>query len=184
MAKQGRQRLWVSILVFCVGLSAGSAALAATLKVGDFPPPRLTSDVNLRAYRGKVVIVSFWASWCPPCRQELPVLASIQKQATRHQLVVFAVDWRQNYRTFWQIRSVLRDLHLTLLSDPYGTIGYEYDVNSIPHMVIIGRNGRIAGIRIGYGKDEIPGLVKQINSLLMQPSVPPKKRAQRASHSG
>ena len=174
MAKHGGQRLWVSIRAFCAGLIAGPAALAATLKVGDFPPPRLTSDVNLPDYRGKVVIISFWASWCPPCRQELPVLASIQKQATRHELVVFAVDWRQNCNTFWQIRRVLRDLHLTLLSDPYGSIGYEYGVNSIPHMVIIGRNGRIAGIRIGYGKDEVPGLVQKINSLLMQPSVPQK----------
>jgi thiol-disulfide isomerase/thioredoxin len=64
-------------------LTAAAAASAPKLKVGDFPPPKLTWNTQLTDYRGTIVIVSFWASWCPPCRKEPPVLAAIQKQAPR-----------------------------------------------------------------------------------------------------
>jgi thiol-disulfide isomerase/thioredoxin len=44
----------------------------------------------------EVLADSFWASWCTPCRKELPVLAAIQKKATREKIVVFAVNWRES----------------------------------------------------------------------------------------
>lgn len=170
--------LVVSLLVLAANLAGGPAVLAATLKVGDLPPQKLTWQLKLSDYRGKIVIISFWASWCPPCRKELPILAAIQKQATRDKLVVFAVDSREDEDTFWQIRRALSGLDLTLLSDSAGRIGRQYDVDVIPHMVIIGRDGRIAAIHIGYGDSEIPMLVNEINSLWAQSEAPSATQAQ------
>jgi thiol-disulfide isomerase/thioredoxin len=155
--------LWVVCL-----LAAAPGHAADKLKVGDMPPQRLGRHVKLDDYRGKIVIISFWASWCPPCRKELAVLAQLQKVATRDKLVIFAVNWRQDPETFWKIQRVLRSIDLTLLSDSEGYIGNEYDVDAIPHMVIVGRDGRIAAIHVGYSADEIPDLVRQINSLWAQ----------------
>lgn len=146
-------------------LVASFAQATANLQVGDEPPPKLTSHVKLSDYRGKIVIVSFWASWCAPCRKEIGVLAAIQKQATRDKVVVLSVNWQESFQRFQQIRHSLKDADLTLISDENGYIGQQYNVKAIPYMVIIGRDGRIAAIHIGYGEGEIPVLANEINAL-------------------
>jgi len=156
-------------LLLVLGLLVATPGLASeTLKVGDMPPPRIGRSVKLSDYRGKIVVISFWASWCPPCRKEMALLAGLQKAATRDKLVIFAVNWRQDADTFWKIKKALSGVDLTLISDSNGYIGEEYDVDAIPHMVIVGRDGRIAAIHVGYSEGEIPALVKEINSLWLQ----------------
>ena len=151
------------------------------LKVGDMPPPQLNSSIKLSDYRGKIVIISFWASWCPPCRKEMSMLAGLQHAATRDKLVVFAVNWQQDVEVFWRIQRALRSVDLTLVSDSSGYIGRKYDVDAIPHMVIVGRDGRIAAIHVGYGESEIPALVDEINALWMQTPQPSAQAPQTSS---
>jgi len=148
-----------------LGLLGASAPAAPSLKVGDQPPPRLGWNVNLNDYRGKIVIVSFWASRCSPCRKELGVLASIHKQATRDKVVVFSVNWQESVERFRELKRALKDVDLTLISDDRGYWGKQYGVRAIPHMVIIGRDGRMAAIHVGYGEGEFPVLAQEINSL-------------------
>jgi hypothetical protein len=71
-----------------------------------------------------------------------------------------------------QIRHSLRDVDLSLISDESGYIGRQYGVKAIPHRVIIGRDGRIAAIHIGYGDGEIPVLAGEINALWSKPPDP------------
>jgi thiol-disulfide isomerase/thioredoxin len=186
-AATGSQGLWrrfalASVLLLVLGMLGAVPGYAyEKLKVGDTPPP-LGRSVNLRDYRGKIVIISFWASWCPPCRKEMSMLARLQAAATRDKLVIFAVNWQEDPEVFWKIQRALRGVDLTLVSDSSGNIGSKYDVDSIPHMVIVGRDGRIAAIHAGYRESEIPALVDQINSLWRQapqPSAPaPQPSAQ------
>jgi thiol-disulfide isomerase/thioredoxin len=156
----------------------GVAKDKGPLHVGDMPPDKLGrtaggEQVKLSNYRGKVVIVSFWATWCGPCRKELPVLAGIQKQATRDRLVAFAVNWKEDQERFRDVVRAMKSVDLNLVSDSQGYYGREYGVDAIPHMVIIGRDGRIAAIHIGYGESEIPVLVEEINKLLAAPTNSP-----------
>jgi thiol-disulfide isomerase/thioredoxin len=166
----------VRIACWVLGLVlAGTVAHAGQLRVGDVVPDDLGRDasgnrVHLSDYRGKLVIVSFWASWCGPCRKELPVLATIQKKGTHDKIAIFAVNWRESADQFRQIKRVFKDIDLTLVSDESGRFGREYGVNGIPHMVIIGRDGRIAAVHVGYGESEIPALVDEINSLWNKPA--------------
>jgi thiol-disulfide isomerase/thioredoxin len=162
----------VLLAALLVAAPSGSRALQA----GDVPPDALGraasgEHVKLSDYRGKVVIISFWASWCGPCRKELPVLAGIQKQATTEHLQVLAVNFKEPWDRYQLIRRALKDAPLKLISDEDGSLGYKYGVKGIPHMVIIGRDGRIATVEEGYGNDEIPVLVKQINALLAEPAT-------------
>jgi peroxiredoxin len=167
-------RLTGPALVGCL-IVVGPVGAKEKLQVGDIPPDNLGrtasgDHVKLSDYHGKIVIVSFWASWCAPCRQELPVLAGIQKRVSRDRLVVFAVNWKESREQYRLITKSLKDVDLTLISDEGGSFGARYGVNAIPHMFIIGRDGRIAAVHVGYGEGEIPDLVKEINALLAAPS--------------
>jgi thiol-disulfide isomerase/thioredoxin len=157
-------QLRLLVALGCI-LVAPFTQAAVNLQVGDEPPPKLAWHAKLSDYRGKIVIVSFWASWCAPCRKELGVLAAIQKQATRDKVVVFSVNWQESSKRFQEIRHSLKDVDLTLISDENGYIGHQYNVKAIPYMVIIGRDGRIAAIHIGYGESAIPVLADEINAL-------------------
>jgi thiol-disulfide isomerase/thioredoxin len=148
---------------------AGARDKEPLLKAGDVPPDRL-GTVKLSDYRGRVVVVTFWASWCPPCRKELPILAGIQAQVTTDRLQVLAVNWGENYDRFQQIvrvlKPVLKDAPIKLISDENQRYGNQYGVHSIPHMVIIGPDGRIVAVHLGYGEDEVPVVVNELNRLL------------------
>jgi len=172
----GKTSLIATLLLGCLVL-ASSVAAKEPLKVGDLPPDSLGRTISgervkLGDYRGKVVIVTFWATWCSPCRKELPILAGIQKQVTRDQLVVFAVNWKENRDQFREIVRRLKDVGLNLVSDSDGYFGGQFGVKGIPHLVIVGRDGRIAAIHVGYGESEIPVLVEEINKLLAAHAEP------------
>jgi thiol-disulfide isomerase/thioredoxin len=170
----GPKALLKALCLVAILLGAGAGNASEKLKVGD-PAPAKLGRVKLSDYRGKIVIVSFWASWCAPCRKEMDVLATIQKLATRNKLVVLSVNWREDPERYQQIRRALSSVDLTIRSDSNGDIGDQYDVDAIPHMVIVDRDGRIAAIHVGYGASEIPALAEEISSLLAQGSESPSR---------
>jgi len=160
--------LWTSLLFASLKVSAGAPM---TLKVGDVPPDAFGKSstgnvIHLTDYRDRIVVISFWATWCGPCRKELPILVNMQKRATREKLVVLSVNWRQDYNEFLQIKRTFKNLgtDITLISDEYGRAGDAYGVKAIPHMIIVGRDGKIAAIHVGYSEEDLPILVEEINS--------------------
>ena len=182
MSSRSGQWLLSALLVFAMMAAAPTPVLARKLKVGDLPPSTLW-DVHLGDYRGKIVIISFWASWCPPCRKELPVLAAIQKAASRDKVAVFLVNWNDTEQRFKDVKGYLRqqNVDIKLLFDPSNYIGRNYDVTAIPHMIIIGRDGRIAAIHVGYSESEIPIFASEINSLLAQSPAPQEGQVKASS---
>ena len=162
--------LGVALLGILLAASAPAPA-ANKLQVGDDPPDKFGKSasgdrIHLADYQGKLVVISFWASWCSPCRKELPMMIELQKIATRERLIVLSVNWQQPPDQFRVIREKLKEFDLTLISDPYGAAGRAYDVTAIPHMVIVGKDGKVAAIHVGYSEDELPALVDEINGLL------------------
>lgn len=99
-------------------------------------------------------------------------MLALQKKATRDQLIVVSVNWRQSSEAFRQIKKMMKDFGVTLVSDEYGHAGDAYGVKAIPHMIIIGRDGKIAAIQTGYSEDMIPTLVDEINALWVK--APPE----------
>jgi hypothetical protein len=96
----------------------------------------------------------------------------VKLSENRDKIVVFAVNWKESGDRYRAIIRTLKDVGLALVSDEYGHFGVEYGVKVIPHMIIIGRDGRIAAVHVGYGESEIPTLVKEINELWTQSSAP------------
>jgi hypothetical protein len=93
-------------------------------------------------------------------------LVHLEKQATREKLVVLSVNWRKSYDEFRHIKKIFKDMgtDVTLISDERGRAGEAYGVKGIPHMIIVGRDGKIAAIHVGYSEEELPVLVDEINS--------------------
>jgi thiol-disulfide isomerase/thioredoxin len=155
-------------LLFCLALMP--AARAAMPDSGDIAPnlvgKTLSGErVEMEAYKGKVVVVSFWATWCPYCLKELPILENIQKLAGADKLQVIAVNTEER-QVFRRAESMLKMLTLKLAYDPDKTIAASYGVHGIPHMLIIGRDGKIIRVYRGYDESSLDAIAADLNNAI------------------
>ena len=156
---------WALVVFF-----VSSASCFAAAKVGEVAPEvtlGLTASgdpAKVSDYAGKVVVVSFWASWCSPCRKELPILEGLQVEGKGNiQVVAVNIESRDVFR---KAAKLLGDLHLLLANDHNDRSQSAYGVKAIPHMVIIGKDGRILSVHRGYGEESLGGIVDEINRAL------------------
>jgi len=152
-------------------LATSMAAAAASPKAGEIPPQLLGKDrkgdmVDLSTQHGKVVIVTFWASWCGPCRKELPILAKLQSVIGHDALQVYAVNFKEPRADF---AALVRNRNwpvLDYIHDGKGTVSEQYGIQAIPHMFIIGHDGVIAHVHRGYSEDSLPQIIDEIMAVL------------------
>lgn len=158
-------------LLFSLALALFSTGLfAAPNQVGDIPfdiiGKTLEGDeIKVSDYNGKVVIVSFWASWCGPCKKELPVLIGIQKSATPEKLQVISVNIDEDRQLFKKLVDIIANTQIKLVHDGKKKTSKKYGVEGIPHMVIIDAQGKVAAVHIGYGESQLPALIDEINKI-------------------
>ena len=169
-----------------LALAIASAAHAKPSE-GDVAPDYLGhdrhgNDVRVSALHGKVVIVSFWASWCGYCLKEMPILAAIQKKTGTADLQVVGVNHDDDLDTFTKIQHRWKDLEVILTYEAGDNrISKPYGVNGLPYMVMIGRDGRIAHIHVGYGADMLDDILGEIQDLIDTPAPPPSAAATSAA---
>jgi len=161
---------------------AGLAAVGGAKAAEDDAPPleQAAADaplgrtldgrtLRLSDFEGKPVIVFFWASWCPYCRAELPVLERLQAK-TRERLPVVAVNIEE--------RDVFKKLQRALAGATQLTHTYDPDEasakafrkpGSVPYTVVLRADGSVAARQKGWGEDSVGYIVKQVNDVLAVP---------------
>ena len=141
----------LSLVLVLAGLGACKTASgpAKGEAVPDFVLPRLDGTVQkLSNHRGSVVLVNMWATWCPPCIEEMPILNGITKQFSPRGLVVLGVAGDDDPEA---VRDFLnqRPLDFEVLLDPGGQIGTQYGITGYPETFLVDREGRLIDKIIG-----------------------------------
>lgn len=106
------------------------------------------NTIRLSDFRGKVVFLNFWATWCVPCRLEMPAMERLYREFKGQGLMVLAVNFQEDAGT---VRAFVRELKLTfpVVLDPKGTAAMAYAVRGLPATYLIDRNRVVVGRAIG-----------------------------------
>ena len=144
-------------------------APSATVEVGQ-PAPNFAfvwedgRGADLASLRGKPVILNFWATWCPPCRREMPALEVIWQQHNRGDVVVLGVDQGESVAVVSQYVRQNVGVTFPLLLDRRQDVGDLYLVRSLPTTFFIDAEGIIREMRVG-GPMELDFLNQQVQAL-------------------
>jgi len=147
--------------------SVKAIALGDGQKAPDFKVPSLDGgkSLSLAAYRGKVVYLDFWASWCPPCLTSLPLLEELRKEFPSDQFQILAVNVDQDFekaRKFLERTGV----GYPSASDPKGRLPELFGVETMPTSFLIDRGGVIRYVHNGFRKGDVGPLRERIAQLV------------------
>jgi thiol-disulfide isomerase/thioredoxin len=122
--------------------------------------------IDLGAYRGKkAVVLDFWATWCGPCRQSMPVVSQVAQAYRSRGVEFFAVNMAENYGDVQQFVQQ-QGLAVPVAMDPSGALASSFGVTGIPHLVVIGKDGTIKGTHTGADPSLRENLVRDLNVAL------------------
>lgn len=169
MSAQIPLRIAALLLVTWFGSSAVQAAKPA---VGNIAPGfTLKSDSNknlkLNDYRGQVVMINFWATWCSPCRQEIPHLNRLHERYHKAGFALLGINIDDQPRIAREMMQKL-SVAFPVLFDTDKRVSRLYDVGAMPSSLLIDRDGRIRYIHLGYRTGYEIQYDNQIRELLKQ----------------
>ena len=153
------------------GTGAGASAPEASTNVLGLPRPDFSlPDLDGRPRRpdewnGKVLVFNFWATWCAPCREEIPLLIDLDRRYPGLRVIGIAVDRADAVRTFAEELGIGYPI---LLDDLRGTTMRRYGnrIGALPFTVITGRDGVVAHVRLGELE---PGELHRVTDALLSP---------------
>ncbi len=145
------------------------------IEPGQTPPafvlPDLSgNDVSLGDFEGKVVLLDLWATWCPPCKKEIPFLVSLYEEYKDQGLVVVGIGLDDGGASVLAPFVEANDVTYTILVGNR-TIGRDYKVRSIPMTLTIDRDGRVAAKDVGFAPSTAGVMRARVEELLARPAT-------------
>jgi thiol-disulfide isomerase/thioredoxin len=157
----------VIFLVLALLLSSGVPAAGQ-----GQPAPLFRADplqgkevIELERYRGKVVFLDFWASWCAPCRQSLPALERMRQEHAAAGFEVIAVNLDEVPQDGLDFLEKYPVTYPTV-RDPQGKLARLYDVRTMPMSYLIDRKGVVRHVHQGFNKKDLPRLRAAVAKLV------------------
>ena len=124
-------------------------------------------NVKLSSLRGKVVFLNFWATWCGPCRSEMPSMQRMYEKLGGQGLEILAVDLQEGKD---QVQSFARELGLRfpILLDSTGVVGAQYNARAIPTTYLFDRKGFIFARAVGAREWDTPEMLETFRRILAE----------------
>jgi thiol-disulfide isomerase/thioredoxin len=173
----------MSRVAAALALALASAAHAAELRpwTGSAAPPDLAlkdlqgREHRLADYRGKVVLVNFWATWCEPCREEMPAMQRLQERLAGKPFVILAVDFGEGEP---RVKAFLEKLPLsfTFLLDRDGSVARGWRVRVLPVSFVIDADQKVRYSAVGDAAWDSAAVEQAIRGLL------PREALRKAGH--
>ena len=161
----------IRFAAIAAALSVSLPALAGSSAAAPAPTFTLASragqDVSLAQYKGQVVMLNFWASWCGPCRQEMPLLESIYKKYNKMGFTMLGVNVEpdSNAANDWLKAT---PVSFPILYDRDSKVSKLYDVGGMPSTVIIDRSGKVRVLHRGYKPGDENEYLDSIRTLIRE----------------
>ncbi len=158
------------LLVLALAAMLGTAAAAVnpdrsapdfTLRTLDGP------NLRLQEQRGRVVLLNFWATWCGPCRQEMPHLNRLYEKYRAAGFTLLGVNIDDDARNAAGVSTKL-GLKFPVLLDTDKKVSRLYDLGTMPSTLLIDRDGRVRYVHLGYKDGYEATYEKQIRELLKE----------------
>ena len=154
-----RRLVWIAVL----GATIGGTGLLGPATPAFAEPAQL----DLARYRGKVVYVDFWASWCGPCKQAFPYMAKLSRQYRPQDLVIITIDEeRQRAPGEAFLRQV--QSKLPVVWDSEGTLAKTWQVNELPMTILFDRQGKPRFRHTGFLSDKTAEYSAQVDALVKE----------------
>lgn len=158
-------------VVLVTGLiTALTTTAGATVRTGEAPPPIGLPDTNgspvdLEALRGKVVLVDFWASWCGPCRDEMPVLEALHQKYADDGLVIVGINIDRSAK---KMRNFLKGTPVSfrVVPDHKLEVAARYEPPAMPSSYFIDKKGTLRHVHTGFSKNDASELESRLKALL------------------
>ncbi len=163
----------VLVLLALAAFSAVATGISAALPAVGVVAPDFASksdsgrNVRLSELRGQVVLINFWASWCGPCRQELPLLNKVYGQYHAAGFMLLAVNVDDNRKDADAMLKRL-DLRFPILFDVSKNVAKLYGVDTMPATLLIDRDGRVRYVHRGYYSGYEQKYERQVRELLKE----------------
>lgn len=171
MNKSASHWHWLKILLIGLLLSISLVGQAEQAIAPAFDLPGVDKNVRLSDYRGKIVYLDFWASWCAPCKQSFPWMEQMQQKYRSQGLEIIAINLDQERKladTFLQQHS----RNFTVGFDMEGVTPLAYKVRGMPSSFVIDQNGMIVASHIGFNSHKQKEYEAAILTLLNSNSDP------------
>jgi len=161
--------LFLSSGAYAAGFEARAATPAPALKAGDLSgAPKTLAD-----YRGKVVLLNFWASWCPPCLREMPSMERLRVKMAGRPLEVVALASAESAEDVKPFLSKMK-LGFPILLDPDGSNTKRWKVFALPTTFVLDARGRVRHVLTGPTEWDEGEALKIIESMLAEQPATPK----------
>jgi peroxiredoxin len=163
----------VRIARHVVAWLAAALSIAASAALTPGPAPDFTlhsvggSNLRLKEQRGQVVLLNFWATWCGPCREEMPHLNRLYEKYRSSGFLLLGVNVDEDARNAAGTSSKM-GLQFPVLLDTDKKVSRLYELSTMPSTVLIDRDGRVRYVHLGYKVGYEETYEKQIRELLRE----------------